>query len=163
MKQSIIVADASPLIALAKLDRLDLLNSIFLSVHVPETVIIEVTVDQSRLDARLLREFLAEHSTSHVDVEDSFTQEISQILDAGEVQALALSRKLSCGVLMDELRGRKVAQRYDIKTVGVLGLLVQGKRQGLISEVLPLIEGLQRQNYRLSSSLVKSVLKLAGE
>ena len=96
--------------------------------HVPETVIIEVTIDQSRSDARLLGEFLSEHSTSHVDVEDSFTQEISQILDTGEVQALALSRKLSCVVLMDELPVRKVAQRYDIQAVGVLGLLVQGKQ-----------------------------------
>jgi len=44
-----------------------------------------------------------------------------------------------------------------------LGLLMQGKRKGLISEVSPLIEELQAQNYRLSSSLIRSVLQLVGE
>ena len=163
MSTSIIVADASPLIALAKLDRLDLLNALFSTLHVPDTVYTEVTVDQSRSDARLLKVFLAEYSTSHVEIENSFTQEISQVLDAGEIQALALSRELNCGVLMEELRGRKVAQRYDIQTVGILGLLMQGKRMGLINEVSPLIEELQAQNYRLSSSLIRSVLQLVGE
>ena len=62
MNQSIIVADASPLIALAKLDRLDLLNALFSTLHVPDTVYTEVTVDQSRSDARLLKVFLSEYS-----------------------------------------------------------------------------------------------------
>ena len=98
-----------------------------------------------------------------MDMENSFTQEISLILDAGEIQALALAKELDCGVLMDELRGRKVAQRYEIKTVGILGLLMQSKRQGLVKEVAPLIEELQAQNYRLSASLIKSVLERVEE
>ena len=163
MAASIIIADASPLIALAKLNRLDLLTALFSTLHVPDTVYSEVTIDQSRSDARVLKSFLAKHFTSHGDIECSFTKEISNILDAGEIQALALSRDLECGVLMDEMRGRKVAQHYDIQTVGILGLLMQAKRQELISEVFSLIEALQAQNYRLSSSLIKSVLELVGE
>ena len=50
---------------------------------------------------------------------------------------------------MDKLRCRKVAQRYDIQMVGILGLLMQGKRKGLINEVSPLIEELQAQNLSL--------------
>ena len=163
MTATIIVADASPLIALAKLDRLELLNSLFSTLYLPVTVHFEVTSDQARPDARLLKLFLDEHSVPHMDMENSFTQEISRILDAGEIQALALAKELNCGVLMDELRGRKVAQRYEIKTVGILGLLMQSKRQGLVNEVAPLIEELQAQNYRLSANLIKSVLEHVGE
>lgn len=163
MTASIIVADASPLIALAKLDKLALLNALFSTFHVPVTVYFEVTVDQTRPDARRLKPFLDEHSSPHSDIENSFTQSISKILDAGEIQALGLAKKLNCGVLMDEARGRKIAQRYDIKTVGILGLLIESKKQGLITEVAPLIEHLQAQDYRLSTSLINSVLERAGE
>ena len=163
MTSTIIVANASPLIALAKLDRLELLNSLFSTLYVPLAVHFEVTCHQARPDAQLLKSFLDEHSVQHMDMENSFTQEISRILDAGEIQAFALAKELDCGVLMDELRGRKVAQRYEIKTVGILGLLMQSKRQGLVKEVAPLIEELQAQNYRLSASLIKSVLERVEE
>jgi len=160
---SIIVADASPLIGLAKLKQLDLLKALFSVLHVPEAVYFEVINDQSRPDARLLKPFLDTHAKLHADIESTFTIEISPVLDIGEIQALALAQDLGCGVMMDELRGRKVAQRYEIKTVGVLGILMQGKVQGLIPEILPLIEQLQADNYRLSARLVDSVLERMGE
>lgn len=163
MTASIIVADASPLIALAKLDRLELLDHLFSVLHVPEMIVYEVTADQSRVDARLLRVFLSEHAEIHPDTDNDFTREIGRILDAGEIQALALAQSLGCGVMMDELRGRKVAQHYQIKTVGVLGVLMQGKQLGLIAEVRPLIEQLQVENYRLSGALVAAVLEQMGE
>ena len=163
MTAPIIVADASPLIALAKLDQLSLLNALFSVLHVPEMVVSEVTADQSRADARVLQGFLAEYAEVHADTDDVFTQEIGRILDAGEVQALALAQSLGCGVMMDELRGRKVAQRYNIRVVGILGILMQGKQQGLIPKVGPLIECLQSENYRLSAALVASVLERTGE
>lgn len=123
----------------------------------------EVVNDQSRTDARLLKPFLDSHATLHPDIESILTREIAPILDTGEIQALALAQQLGCGVMIDELRGRKVAQRYEIKTIGVLGVLMQGKLQGLIPEVLPLIEQLQIENYRLSPRLVASVLERMGE
>jgi predicted nucleic acid-binding protein len=163
MNNPIIVADASPLIGLAKLNQLELLSTLFSVLHVPEAVYFEVVSDQSRTDARLLQPFLDTYAQLHADIESTFTKEISPILDAGEIQALALAQDLGCGVIMDELRGRKVAQRYEIKTVGVLGVLMQGKVQGLIPEVLPFIEQLQAENYRLSARLVDSVLERMGE
>lgn len=163
MTKLVIVADASPLIALAKLEKLALLHELFSDLHVPEAVLLEVTVAQSRTDARLLKSYIAEHFTVHPTLDNPFTQEIRRILDDGEIQALALARQLGCGVLIDELRGRKVAHRYDIKTLGVLGLLMQGKQQGLVSEIAPLIAKLQAENYRLSTRLIESVLERMGE
>ncbi|MGB0849552.1 MAG: DUF3368 domain-containing protein, partial [Thiolinea sp.] len=67
MTTPIIVADASPLIALAKLDQLGLLEQLFSVLHVPEKVVSEVTADRSRPDSRLLQVFLAEHAEIHPD------------------------------------------------------------------------------------------------
>jgi predicted nucleic acid-binding protein len=64
---------------------------------------------------------------------------------------------------MDELRGRKIANHHFIQVVGVLGLLMQSKRQRLVQEIAPLIQQLQDVDYRLSSKLVNSVLERMGE
>lgn len=85
------------------------------------------------------------------------------MLDAGEIQALALARQLNCGVLMDELRGRKIAAYHHIHLVGVLGVFMQAKQQGLISQVKPLIKQLEQTNYRLSQALIDAVLERMEE
>ncbi|PWQ95465.1 DUF3368 domain-containing protein [Leucothrix pacifica] len=163
MKRSIIVADAGPLIALAKLEQLELLHEIFSEVHVPETVYLEVTHHQARDDAQLLTSFIKASAELHPVLENSFVEELSQSLDDGEVQALALAQSLECGVLMDEARGRKIADYYEISVVGMLGVLLQAKQLGLIESVKPLIYQLQKANYRLSTGLVSKVLSLAKE
>jgi len=47
--------------------------------------------------------------------------------------------------------------------VGVLGVLLQAKRSGQIGMLSPMIERLQNSGYRLSPSLIETVLTLAGE
>ncbi len=159
----IIVADTSPLIALAKLQQLTLLESTFARVHVPLTVLSEATRDLQRPDARLIREFASEHLIVHEDADNDFCTQLRQTLDEGEVQALHLARQLGCGVLMDEQMGRHVAQSYQIPVVGVLGVLLKAKQSGAIPAVAPLINDLLAQEYRLSKALVQKVLQTAGE
>ena len=69
--KSIIVADTSPLIALAKLQQLTLLNSEFSNVHVPLTVLSEATRDMQRPDARLIRDFASKHLIVHEDADNA--------------------------------------------------------------------------------------------
>lgn len=163
MSKKIIVADASPLIALAKLDHLPLLQRVFSALHVPEIVYTEVINDLSREDSKALKTFLDANGTPHPNITNEFTQVISLTLDAGETQALALAQALNCGVLMDERRGRKVAQRHNIPAVGILGVLIQSKQQNLIKEVAPLLLKLQDENYRLSDALIRTVLERVNE
>lgn len=163
MSSPIIVGDAGSLIALAKLDQLSLLSTLFSEIHVPDTVCLEVTVDAHRPDVHLLNSFLNNSVQRHADCENAFVHALDSLLDAGEIQALALAKQLQCGVLMDELRGRKVAGYHHISVVGVLGVFMQAKQQGAIPQVKPLIEQLERTNYRLSHALVKAVLERMGE
>lgn len=159
----IIVADTSPLIALAKLQQLQLLPAVFSSIHLPQQVLDEATCNLQRADARLIRSFAHGHFILHDNVDDEFCTKLRQTLDEGEVQALHLARQLDCGVLMDELSGRQVAQSYQIPVVGVLGILLKAKQSGVIASITPLIAELQREDYRLSASLIQKVLQTAGE
>ncbi|QTR50732.1 DUF3368 domain-containing protein [Candidatus Thiothrix anitrata] len=161
--KSIIVADTSPLIALAKLQQLTLLNSEFSNVHVPLTVLSEATRDMQRPDARLIRDFASKHLIVHEDADNEFCTQLRKTLDEGELQALHLARQLDCGVLIDEHIGRQVAQSYQIPVIGVLGILLKAKQSGAISAVAPLINDLLAQEYRLSKALIQKVLQAAGE
>jgi uncharacterized protein len=85
-------------------------------------------------------------------------------LGAGEAETLALAQELSSPlVLMDDIRARKAAQQAGIRTLGVVGLLVTAKREGLIDEVRPLLETLSGKGFRLGRRLIEEALRQAGE
>ena len=66
-------------------------------------------------------------------------------------------------LLIDDRRGRKVAQINQIKTIGSLGVLLQAKRVGFIPKVEPLITKIAASPVFMSSGLIQMVLELAGE
>ena len=86
-------------------------------------------------------------------------------MDAGEAEALALALELHADiVLMDETAGRQVALQQGLVPVGVLGLLVEGKKKGLVPAVAPILRTLVEQaRFRASQSLLRETLRLASE
>ncbi len=159
----VVVADTGPLIALAKLDFLSVLNTLFSSVYIPKNVLNEATRQCERSDAKLIATFASESSIPLDDVETDFVVSLRQYLDDGEIQAINHARDFHCGVLMDEKRGRKIAAQYHIPVIGVVGVLLQAKQQGLISDVKTPLKSLIKKEYRLSDKLVVEALRLAGE
>ncbi|MFZ4589203.1 MAG: DUF3368 domain-containing protein [Terrimicrobiaceae bacterium] len=64
---------------------------------------------------------------------------------------------------MDERAGRAVARQMGLKTLGVLGLLVEAKRRGLVPSLEPLIDRLRREaGFWISPQLEKSILFAAS-
>lgn len=165
--KKIIVSDASPLIALAKLDSLELLFCAFSEVHLPYAVFAEATTVIQRIDAQRILMFAERYKNEcffiHSDLNDTNHKAFKEVLDEGESQALALATKLNCGILIDERLGRAIASRYSIPVVGVLGVLLKAKEHGKITQVKPLIDSLQQHHYRLSDGVIRIVLQRAGE
>jgi predicted nucleic acid-binding protein len=163
----IVVADAGPLIALARIERLSLLAELYGFVVVPEAVLIELRLDSHRPGARVLSEALAvgliEARVLPGHCEADMTR-LSLVLDAGESAAILLAQELPCRfLLIDERRGRAIARRRGIPIAGLAGVLLAAKRHGLLESVQPVLMELSRQAYRLSDALVLKVLRLAGE
>ena len=161
--KKIIVSDASPLIALAKLDQLALLLNVFAEVHIPQSVYLETTTDRHRADSQRINDFVTEFAILHANQSGKEYQRFRAILDEGESQALVLAKELNCGVLMDERLGRRVAQQAAIPIVGVMGVLLYAKSEGKINAIRPLIEQLLHDDYRLSARVIDSVLSRSGE
>jgi len=67
-------------------------------------------------------------------------------------------------LIIDEQLGRKIAIEYNLKITGILGILIEAKRQGLISLVKPILDDLINiAKFWVNSSLYNRILSIVGE
>ena len=163
MKKPVIVADAGPLIALAKCQQLPLLSQLFGTVHVPNTVLTEATSGKPKPESESIRTYVTGHYTVQPDRDDALVQHLLRRLDAGESQTFSWAHHLGCAVLIDEKQGRLMAQAQGLPLFGVLGMLLLAKQAGHLQALAPLINSLREHRYNLSDALVAAVLQKAGE
>lgn len=71
--------------------------------------------------------------------------------------------KKNCLLIIDERKGRKVAQDLDIPIIGTLGILLEAKNLGLVYSLRPLLEEVLKTNFRISKQLLNVVLEQANE
>ena len=157
----IVVSDTSPITNLLQIGELDLLRRIFGEIIVPIQVFNELCQIESQKNVLGKQEWIKSATPSNRKLKDDLLEK----LDEGESEAIALAIELKADyLLMDEQAGRLIAQSYGIKVTGILGVLIQAKDKGLISEVKPLLEGLVSDaGFWLNPKLIEEVLKLVGE
>lgn len=160
---SVIVSDTSPLSALIRLGRLSLLPELYGSLVIAPTVYAEL-LNLSALGYEL--DFLSKVSwlTIVAPRDHQLLSDLSQELDMGEAEALVLARELDASLLIiDEKKGRKIAQEMQLPHIGLLGVLLEAKEKELIPEIRPLLEALREIGFRIAPALFDRVLRQAGE
>lgn len=156
----ILVADCSPLIALASCSGLPLLEALFSTVIVPEAVYCEAVVSD-KPEAQQLKQYLNDKIRK---VDPSYPILLDGFSDLGETEAMVLYRQVSADkLLIDDKRGRRVAKINHINTIGSLGVLLAAKRVGLIAQVSPYVAQILSSDIYLSTDLVAMVMNIAGE
>jgi predicted nucleic acid-binding protein len=100
-----------------------------------------------------------------IDPKDKHYQKILEMdLDKGEASAISLMLEIDNSVLLiDDLKGRKIAERLNLRFSGTFGLLLKSKEIGLIKSIKPLIEKVRSTNFRFSEKLLSEVLRQAKE
>lgn len=87
-----------------------------------------------------------------------------QDLGPGETEVLMLGLESPGAVLiLDDALARRIAETLKIPFTGTLGVLVDGKKAGLIPTIRPFLDQLQELRFRVSTATRNSVLTLAGE
>ena len=160
----IVISDASPLIALAAIQKLDLLRALYSELVIPAAVYDEITaVRPTAPGANGVREaeWIQVRSVKNRALVEALTLE----LDAGEAEAIALAVELNADLLlMDERRGRIAATRLGRRVVGVLGMVIEAKAAGILPAVRPVVDALTTDaGFRISQALLEKVLASAGE
>ena len=152
----IVVSDTSSVSALLRIGQGELLQKLYGEVLIPEAVQRELLIYFPALPV-----FLSCRPVKNSAAVRRFCME----LDLGEAEALVLAREAGADfLLMDESLGREVAVREGIALIGLLGVLVQAKRAGLLDSVSGLIHRIETEaNFRVSVALRESILKQANE
>lgn len=158
-----VVADSGPLIALARLDLLRLLQIHFGEVLVPDEVFVECTVHPHRPGAQAIRAARDVGLFACVAVTgvDRFVDD--HLLDPGEAAALILALEHNCPALVDERKGRRVARQLGIPVVGTVGLLLAARQAGDVTALVPLLESLASFGYRVPAEVAREALHRVGE
>ena len=158
----IIVSDTSPITNLAAIGQLDLLRQLYSRVIIPEAVYNEMVninkIVPGAVEVQTLSWIQTQTVINFLQVTE--IQENNESIHLGEAEAIILSLEMKADLLlMDERRGRIVATNYGINITGLLGVLIQAKKQGLIPAIKPLIDQLTTQaNFRVNPQLYTVVL-----
>ena len=91
--------------------------------------------------------------------------ELALELHPGEAEALTLATARRADLLLvDELAARRLAQRRGVPTQGLLGVLVEAKRRGILPGVAPLLDRLRAEaGFWVGTELRARVLRMVGE
>lgn len=164
--KAVVIADASPLIGLTRVDGLEWLSLLFGRVYLTPTVLREVLPStqqrgekeiQAALDAGWLQVWREPIAASPVDLGD---------LDAGESESIALALQLRPApslLLIDERAGRAAATEYGLPIIGTAALIGRAKKDGLIPVAKPVLAKLLASDFRISAKLMMQILKDVGE
>jgi predicted nucleic acid-binding protein len=154
-----LVINTGPMIALARIEILDLIGQMPLEFICPQEVRNELDrgvevglqpVEPPWLKVMPLRERPSPMALSALD------------LGEAAVIQLALEQQIP-QVCIDEWKGRRAALASGLHVTGVLGLLGRAKLLGLIPSLRPLVEKAVERGIRYHPELVRQVLRAVGE
>lgn len=157
------VVDSGPLIGLSRIGSLELIRSVFDPILIPETVAGECCRDLQLPGARVIHTAIGDRWLRVAERPRKSGLVFLPSLGAGERSAIEIATARRLGVLMDDRPGRLAAKQAGVPVLGTGGLLLLAKQRGVVDRIEPLLSGLRRQGYHLSSALVADLLRRAGE
>ncbi len=159
-----VVSNTSPIINLAAINHLDVLRQVFGTILIPQVVYHEiVVVGNGQPGASEVQE--ANWIQVHAITNQPLITVLTLSLDQGEAEAIALAVEIQADlVLLDERMGRSVASHFGLKCIGLLGILIEAKRIGVLPAIKPVLDDLRSTaGFWVSPALYHQVLQTVGE
>lgn len=152
----IVVSNMSAITDLLQVGQAGLLEKLYLRILVPEAVRNELLKSHPALPPFL-------HCVPVTNFAE--VRRLLDEIDLGEAEAIVLAKEQHADLLLiDELAGRRVAQREGLRFVGLMGVLVQAKHKQFIRSVRELIIELERvADFHLSEEIKSIAFRKAGE
>lgn len=155
----VVVSDTSPLQYLHQSGSLNLLPKLFGQVIVPPAVIGELAEGIARghdLPNLVGLPWVVVQSPQ-------IALALPNKLGRGEQEAISVAAECHLPILLDDWDARSCANGLGLRVVGTFGVLIKAKRQGLISQVMPLVDRIAGMGFRLDETTRQQVCFLAGE
>lgn len=150
---------------MAKIGQISLLKKLATEVLIPSFVYKELygrIGPESDQIYQALNDFIqvVEFEPLELDIEKSLLH-----LGEGEKQSILLASTLKgeALLLIDDRAGRQAADNLNIPKIGLVGILLLGKKRGLIQNIGSLLQELRVPGYWLSDELIAIARKFAEE
>jgi predicted nucleic acid-binding protein len=160
-----VAADSGPLISLASISHLDLLHSLFDTIHIPNRVYHEVVIaGKGKIGSEGVAgaAWIERHVVKSKNAVARFIRD--EGLDKGESEAVVLAKELNVGLLLvDDRIARNCAHDLNISVMGTCGVLLLAKENLLIPAVRKPLDDLLRGGFYLSSANYRRIIRLAEE
>jgi predicted nucleic acid-binding protein len=154
----LVVADSGPIISLAVIDKLDLLETLYGEVCISETVWREVShyIEPFNIpQIQGLVENVRELSSPNL---------FAGLMDAGEAEAASLYMELNASYLIiDDRAARRIAEARGVRCLGCLAVLAKARELNLIDALRPFFEKLLACKRFYKKHLLNSLLLDYGE
>ena len=167
MDREKVLCNTSPVIGMISIGRLSLLRELFSEIIIPEAVYKELCAGSSihQKEIEQVEDWVSKGYFKIYKVKNAeMVRRMYGKLHFGELEVIVAAKELGVKVaIIDEKAARKMASEFLIDTIGILGILLLGKRRGLISCEKPDIDQLRMNGYRISDELYYQILDKAGE
>ena len=156
-----VVSDSGPLIHLARTGHFDLLHLLYKRILIPPAVYQEVAISGRGQDgSRELSQadWIHRRKPRRMDL----VAALAAFLGRGEAEAIALAaERKNTLLLVDEVHGRRVADKMGISVRGSLGVLLQGCRENRVADLEAAIGRMRERGTWIEDAIVEAVLAAA--
>jgi predicted nucleic acid-binding protein len=158
----VVISNSSPIIHLAKIGRLNLLERLYSRILIPEKVYLECTdTVQYHTEVELITQ--SAWIKRYLIEDDRLFNLFFAEIDAGEAESLVLALEQKADLLLlDDQEARSMARKLGLPVTGTLGVLLKAKNEGMINSFAEDLQKLQRSGFWLSQDLVNTLLSSSG-
>jgi predicted nucleic acid-binding protein len=153
----IVISDTSPLCYLVVIGHVDVLPALYGRILCPPEVLAECLHPQA---PTALRAWIASPPVWLVVVRpvSSWTHSELNRLDEGESAAIRLAHEQAADLLlMDERKGRQIAQRLGFRVSGILAVIADAARRQLLDFDQAVFKLTQETNFRVSPMVIEAI------
>lgn len=158
------VCNASPLISLGKLGRLELLPALLGEVAVSAEVYQEVVVAGAGRPAALAVQAAPWLRVQPCPAPEKLRQmQASHALGLGELATIVLAQAMAADwTVIDERAARRLAVQHGLRVIGTVGILEAGHRRGLVADLRGVFAQMAAAGIRIDPEILNRSLMALG-
>ena len=147
-----VITDTSCFILLDKIDAFSILKALYRHVITTPEIALEF--------GKPLPDWIQIKSVENKELQNNYSKKV----DIGEASAIALAMELPSPLLiLDDLKGRKLAAQLNLKYTGTLGLLILAKQDKIIPLLKPYFDKIKTTDFRIAPDLLQRIMEQLGE
>lgn len=158
-----VIVNTTPLIALCHVGQLDVLKKIYGEISIPQAVYRELAEKKESICKKQVDDSLDWIHVEKIENQMAKAMFKTQLHD-GEVEVMILAKEKNADIIIiDDANAKKHAKYLKLPVTGTIGVLIRAKKQGYISELKPILQGMIDKNIYISEKLMRLCLEQVNE